>query len=160
MRDDTGTWDEAALRRLGTALAVSAARFTRLAARESGSGLPSATWRALAHLDEHGALRVGDLARLDRLSQPTATGLVQRLADTGLVVREADPDDARAVRVALTPAGRRALGEARDGVAAAFAPRLARLAATDLDLLARAVAVLDAVAAVDPQHDLEETFPG
>lgn len=134
--------DEARLRQLATDLAVSTARLSRMAARASGSELPTAAWRALAQLDEHGALRVGDLARLERCSQPTATGLVRRLADTGLVRRDPDPDDARATRVSLTPAGRQALAAARRDLAEGFAPRLARLSPTELGCLADAVQIV------------------
>ncbi|WP_218009879.1 MarR family winged helix-turn-helix transcriptional regulator [Actinomadura kijaniata] len=39
------------------------------------------------------------------LAKSSLTGLVDRTERRGLVHREPDPDDARAVRVALTPAG-------------------------------------------------------
>jgi DNA-binding MarR family transcriptional regulator len=134
--------DDARLRQLATDLAVSTARLSRMAARASGSELPTATWRALGQLDEHGPLRVGDLARLERCSQPTATGLVRRLTDAGLVRRDADPDDARATRVSLTPEGRTALAAARRDLAAGFAPRLARLSSAELHCLADAVRIV------------------
>lgn len=108
-------------------LLVLSARFTRLAARESTATMPRALWRTLAQLDELGPVRVSDLAAATHISQPTATSLLQRLGERGWVERGSDPDDARAVRVRVTDAGRQALAGNRAAAAAAMAPRLARL---------------------------------
>ena len=51
-------------------------------------------------------LRLSDLNRYVLLSQPAMSRMVDRLAERGLVVRQADPADARSVRVGLTDAGR------------------------------------------------------
>jgi DNA-binding MarR family transcriptional regulator len=50
--------------------------------------------------------RIGDLNRHVLLSQPALSRLVDRLAERGLVERKADPADGRAIRLALTEAGR------------------------------------------------------
>lgn len=50
---------------------------------------------------------MGELGGVLGLAKSSLTGLVDRSAERGLVRREPDPDDARAVRVALTPEGRR-----------------------------------------------------
>src|SRR5918912_437987 len=96
---------------LAVALLVASARFTRLAARETPSTMPRALWRALAQLEELGPVRVSELATADRVSQPTATALVQKLVERGWAERCTDPMDARAVRVSITDAGRAALTE-------------------------------------------------
>lgn len=62
----------------------------------------------------HSALRVTELAELLGVDAPAITRKVQRLEQTGLVVRHADPDDRRATCIELTPAGRRTLGRMRD----------------------------------------------
>jgi DNA-binding MarR family transcriptional regulator len=51
-------------------------------------------------------LRIGELNRHVLLSQPALSRLVDRLAERGLVARQADPADGRGVRLALTGAGR------------------------------------------------------
>lgn len=51
--------------------------------------------------------RMRDLAAALRVDASTATRAVDRLVDAGLADRRRDADDARAVVVALTPAGRR-----------------------------------------------------
>jgi DNA-binding MarR family transcriptional regulator len=50
--------------------------------------------------------RLSDLGRHVLLSQPALSRLVDRLAERGLVERQADPADGRGVRLALTAAGR------------------------------------------------------
>lgn len=67
-------------------------------------------------LESHGdRLRVTVLAELLGVDTPTVSRKVQQLEREGLVVREPDPVDRRATRIALTPAGRSIL----DGVLAA-----------------------------------------
>ena len=50
---------------------------------------------------------MGELGATLGLAKSSLTGLVDRTERNGLVHREADPQDMRAVRVALTPQGRR-----------------------------------------------------
>ncbi len=52
-------------------------------------------------------LRVTALADLLGIDAPTVTRKVQQLERDGLVSRQPDPDDKRATRIQLTPAGRR-----------------------------------------------------
>ncbi|QBS42651.1 MarR family transcriptional regulator [Nocardia sp. CS682] len=120
-------------------LLVTAGRLTRLAGVISGDDLPRAVLRALAVLDEHGAVRVSEFARIDRCSQPAATTLIGRLVADGFATRRKDSADSRAVVVELTPAGRNRLTQARQAFAAALTTRLAgfdteRLARMDTDL--------------------------
>jgi DNA-binding MarR family transcriptional regulator len=58
-------------------------------------------------------LRMTGLARATMLSSGGMTRLVGRLEQRALVRREPDPDDARAFRATLTPAGRDRLAQAR-----------------------------------------------
>jgi DNA-binding MarR family transcriptional regulator len=65
-------------------------------------------------------LSVGEIGEAIGVDQPRASRLVQQCVDHDLVRREADPDDARRTRVALTDAGSRLVrgfrGERRDAV--------------------------------------------
>lgn len=61
--------------------------------------------RALDLLSEHGGLRVGELADRVGIDDATATRLVDRLEEIGVVGRTSEPGDRRATTVALTPAG-------------------------------------------------------
>lgn len=61
--------------------------------------------RALVVLASRGPQRVADLAELLEVNSSNATRNCDRLQRRGLVSRDRDPDDRRAVRVSLTPAG-------------------------------------------------------
>jgi DNA-binding MarR family transcriptional regulator len=63
-------------------------------------------WRALLIVgDDPAGARVGQVGDGVGVPLPAASRLVQRLQRRGLVEVERDPDDGRAVRVRLTPAG-------------------------------------------------------
>lgn len=53
-------------------------------------------------------LRLGDLSQELAVTSPTASDAVASLVDKALARKVADPDEHRAIRVVLTPAGRRA----------------------------------------------------
>jgi DNA-binding MarR family transcriptional regulator len=59
------------------------------------------------------SLRVTDLAETLGVDTPTVTRKVQQLERDGMVVRQPDPDDRRASRIRLTPAGRRTIERVR-----------------------------------------------
>jgi DNA-binding MarR family transcriptional regulator len=60
------------------------------------------------------SLRVTTLADLLGVDAPTVTRKVQQLEHEGYVARRPDPDDRRATRIALSPAGRRTLERVLD----------------------------------------------
>jgi DNA-binding MarR family transcriptional regulator len=127
---------------LGADLLAVVARLNRLATQRIQMPLPAAQARLLATIEAHGEARIGDLAAVDHCSQPTMTTQVRRLEDAGLVSRAVDPGDARAVRIRITPDGKRTLNAVRADRAAAIAPQLAQLGPQDREVLADAVEVL------------------
>src|SRR6476620_997898 len=100
----------------------------------------------LARVRDEGPQRVGDLAHSESVAQPSMTTLVARLVGQGLVTRDTDPDDARAVRVALTEAGREALARRSARRSAAMEARLEHLSAAERRTLAAALPVLEHLA--------------
>jgi DNA-binding MarR family transcriptional regulator len=127
---------------LGADLLAVVARLNRLATQRIQMPLPAAQARLLATIEAHGEARIGDLASVDHCSQPTMTTQVRRLEDAGLVSRTIDPGDARAVRIRITPDGKRTLNAVRADRAAAIAPQLAQLGPEDREILTSAVEVL------------------
>jgi DNA-binding MarR family transcriptional regulator len=108
----------------------------------SGDELSRTAASVLSHLDREGARRVTDLAAHQAVAQPTMTALVGRLEARGLVARRPDPDDARATRIEITPAGRAALHARRERRAAHVAQRLAALTSSERAALAAALPAL------------------
>ncbi|WP_253671750.1 MarR family winged helix-turn-helix transcriptional regulator [Streptoalloteichus tenebrarius] len=73
--------------------------------RVSTTDLPPTQLIVLSLLMEHGPTRIGELAARVPCSQPTATTVVAGLEGTGLVRRQPDPADGRAVLITLTDEG-------------------------------------------------------
>jgi MarR family transcriptional regulator for hemolysin len=66
-------------------------------------GMTRAQWVVLARLEQNEGLKQADLAELLDIQPITLTRLVDRLCDSGLIERRADPNDRRAKRLFLTP---------------------------------------------------------
>lgn len=127
---------------LGSELLTVVARLNRLATQRIRLPLPWAQARLLSTIDDQGEARISDLAELDHCSQPTMTTQVRRLEDAGLVARTPDPDDARAVRIRITPEGKTMLTQVRADRAAVIDPRIERLSDEDREILSTAVGAL------------------
>lgn len=117
-------------------------RLTRVAARAARGTESPALWRTLSVLLSTGPIRLGELADLSRVSQPTATKLVGSLVARGWIERTSDAADARVSLIASTPAGEAALVAWRTELAAALLPYFTDLPAADVETLERAVAIL------------------
>lgn len=64
-------------------------------------------WRVLAALRERDGRRMGDLSATTSIEVSTLTRLVDTMETKGLVARRRAADDARAIVLQVTPAGRR-----------------------------------------------------
>ena len=81
----------------------------------------------------------------ERVQRPTATRVIARLEESGLVDRTQDPADRRSFVVALTPAGRELLARVRTRKDAYLSRRLRDLDADERATLDRAAAILERV---------------
>ena len=96
-------------------------------------------------------VRAGLVAQQLKLSAGAVTELVERLVDEGLVRRDADPDDRRAVVLALTAEGRRVRERYELAASSALAEVLGRLSGPQRRRLRAAFADLNAAfGAADP----------
>jgi DNA-binding MarR family transcriptional regulator len=125
---------------LATQLERRVSRLTQLLRASVPRRSSIAALLTLRRIDEVGPLRITDLAAAEMVAQPTMTGIVRRLEQDGFVQRTRDPDDARAMRIALTEAGRDELAAVRASRAAVLQERLDRL---DDDARAALAAALD-----------------
>jgi DNA-binding MarR family transcriptional regulator len=64
-------------------------------------------WRVLAALRDQNGRRMGDLSMTTSIEVSTLSRLVDNMEEKGLVGRRRDPQDARAIVLHATPAGRR-----------------------------------------------------
>jgi DNA-binding MarR family transcriptional regulator len=101
----------------------------------------------LGTLERHGPLTPGELAAHERVQPPSMTRLVATLEAAGLAGRDPHPTDGRQVLLRITPAGSGILLEDRRRRDAWLARQLRELDPAELDVLTRAAAVLDRLAA-------------
>lgn len=85
--------------------AASPERHLHLMRHWPGGRLSLVHFNVLFLLSGEGPLPMNRLAELLDVSQASATGIVDRMEQRGLVTRERDAEDRRVVRVVLTPQG-------------------------------------------------------
>jgi DNA-binding MarR family transcriptional regulator len=71
------------------------------------AGLTYQQYNVLRVIDTQGPVGQAEVARRLLVTAPVVTRLATAMADAGLLVRRPDPRDRRAVKLALTPSGRR-----------------------------------------------------
>jgi DNA-binding MarR family transcriptional regulator len=128
---------------LAPRLRMALMRSARRLRQEAGGALSPSQGAALATIARHGPLTPSELAARERIQRPTATRVLARLEETGLVVRSADPADRRSSLLTVTPAGAALLEEQRTRKDAFLSERLEALGAEDRATLERAAALLE-----------------
>ena len=117
----------------------------RLRVEDEALGISAPRLSALSVLVFAGPKRIGELARVEQVEPPTMTKLVDGLVRDGLAIREADAEDARAVRVRATPVGARTLRRGRARRLQTLQRTLETLSPDDLATLGEGVDVLQRV---------------
>jgi DNA-binding MarR family transcriptional regulator len=126
-------------------LRVVIARLARQLRQHSPGGLTPSQWSALAMVDMHGPLRIGDLADREGVSAPTATRVVASLEELGLLSRASDPSDRRTSYIALTAEGRDKLESTRRSQSTQLVQRLAEMPAADVRRLVELLPILESL---------------
>jgi DNA-binding MarR family transcriptional regulator len=124
-------------------LRLTIVRTARRLRQEGGSDLSPSLNAALATLERHGPMTPSELAARERIQRPTATRILARLEEAGLVTRTPDPEDRRSSLVTATPEGIALLAELRTRKTAFLAHRLEGLDAAERDTLERAANILE-----------------
>lgn len=118
-------------------------RTARRLRQEAGTDLGPSQTAALATIERHGPLTPSELASIESIQRPSATRIVSRLEEAGLVDRVADPIDRRSFTVSVTGEGRALLKKLRTRKNAYLARRLRNLDDDDLATLARSAEILE-----------------
>lgn len=95
---------------------------------------------------------IGSLARAIHLSQPTVTGILDRLEKRGLIQRTRDEQDRRAVNISITAAGQELLDRAPSLLQDQFRKELEKLQDWERTLM---LAILQRIAAMMEAEGLE-----
>jgi len=124
-------------------LRLTIARTARRLRQEAGVELSPTLSAALATVERHGPLTPSELAARERIQRPTATRLLARLGEGGLVERTPDPQDGRSSLVSATPAASELLATMRTRKTAFLASRIEALDTADRATLERAAVILE-----------------
>ena len=124
-------------------LRLAITRTARRLRQTGGSELGASSLAALATIERTGPLTPSELADAERVKRPTATKIVSRLEDAGLVARAPDPSDGRCSLISVTRDGTEMLNELRGRKDAYLAERLENLPDRDVATLRRAAAILE-----------------
>ena len=133
-----------------TRLRVALARLSRWLRRHELAGLTPTQLAALATIGKTGPMRLGDLAAAEGIAPSTLTRLVTALEDSGYVRRLADPSDARASTLSITPHGQDALQRIRAETTLMLTASLDLLTPDQRSALAAALPVLERLAEAQP----------
>jgi DNA-binding MarR family transcriptional regulator len=123
--------------------------------KEAGRGLSVPQLRVLAFLGRCPGASLSAVADLAGVANATASAMIERLVRRRLVVRKADPDERRRVKLALTARGATLLERARGHARASVAGRLEALSDCELSMMARGLELLDralGLSANGPEH--------
>lgn len=135
--------------RLATRLRLAVGRLHRRI-RLATNDIPPLQLSTLVSIEEHGPLRLGELATREAVSAPTMTRVLAGLDERGLIVRTPDPADARSVRVSLSEHGHGVLEDVRSRRTALLDARLARLTPQQRAALVAALPALEALVTEEP----------
>jgi DNA-binding MarR family transcriptional regulator len=134
-----------ALTELAARLRLAVGRLNRRIRIDGRESIPPLQLSALATIEQHGPLRLSELARREAVTAPTMSRVLAALGENGLVERNPDPQDARGVLVTLSDEGERRLAEVRSHRTALVARRLARLDDEQRTALEAALPALEAL---------------
>ena len=124
--------------RLVFLLSVAQRRLQRwMAARAQASGVTAAQSGLLFILGQRDGVLMGEAGAALDLGPPGISGLVDRMTAASLIKRRADPDDGRAWRLWLTPAGRAAMAQSKAGLIEVNARLTEGFTDTEIEIVAR-----------------------
>ena len=108
-----------------------------IAAQNQQSGVTAVQSGLLFVLGLRDGVLMGEAGAALDLGPPGISGLVDRMTAANLIRRRADPDDGRAWRLWLTPAGRAALAQSKAGLAEINARLAEGFTDTEIEIVAR-----------------------
>ena len=108
-----------------------------IAAQAPDSGATAAQSGLLLVLGQRDGLLMGEAGAALDLGPPGISGRVDRMMATKLIQRRPDPEDGRAWRLWLTPAGRAALAQTKAGLSEINARLTDGFSEAELDVVAR-----------------------
>jgi DNA-binding MarR family transcriptional regulator len=134
-----------------TRLRMALLRLARRLRQQVRSGITASQLSALATIERHGPLTLGELASLENVQPPTISRIVGALEGEGWVERTTDEHDRRVALVQATASARRELRHIRAERNAWLATRVEALPAAERRKLLAALGALERL--FDEEHE-------
>ncbi|WP_198970713.1 homoprotocatechuate degradation operon regulator HpaR [Xylophilus sp. ASV27] len=131
--------------------------FARFRPILNAAGVTEQQWRVLRALLEHGPLEPRQIGDVCRLSSPSLAGILARMADNGLVLRERLENDQRRVMVSVTAKGHELAANLAPTIEAAYRALESEFG---VDFIERLYATLDEVISRLGESSLSEDADG
>lgn len=128
---------------LAARLRLAVTRLARRLRQQTEEGLTPSQSSALSSIERRGPLTPSELAAIERIQRPTATRVLNHLANAGFITRETDRLDRRIARVRVTRKGEAVLARGRSRKNAYLATQLRDLTPEDLHTLERAAELIE-----------------
>jgi len=123
-------------------LRIALSRIGRQLRQATDDGLTPSAMSVLNVVTARGAIKLSELAAVERVAAPTITKIVEGLVAAGLLERRVDPGDRRACLVQLTPVGRKEMKRLRFERNRRLENLISQLDASDQAALAAAIPAL------------------
>lgn len=107
-------------------------KFTKVALENIEVSLTPLHFEIMVLLTEEGALPLAKIGERLVLAKAHMTQLVDKLVESEIVIREADPTDRRVTRISITAKGKETLDKIHESVSCAFNKALSSLSENDL----------------------------
>lgn len=121
-------------------------RLIRSIRQHNAGGLTPSQVSALATIEEHGPIRISDLAAKESVGAPVATRVTTSLEELGYIKRIQDTQDKRAWLVELTTSGHKVLKRLWEERTIGINQRIQMLSKSEIAKLNAALPVLDKLA--------------
>ncbi len=118
----------------------------QLNATSTGEGLTPTQYSVLGLVRSRGPLGLAELTELEGLNPTMLSRIVRKLDENGLITRLPNPNDLRAVRVAVTPSGELVHGRIRERRTRVLSECLEQLPEETADQLLELVPALETLA--------------
>ncbi|MCR4428613.1 MAG: MarR family transcriptional regulator [Caldiserica bacterium] len=105
-------------------------------------GLTNLQLEALQWIAENDGQTLGDLARARSFLRPSVTRIVDALEGDGLAKRKVDPQDRRAIRIFITPKGKKLISKLKEEVSAILEELLALMSQKEKEALLKGLVAL------------------
>jgi DNA-binding MarR family transcriptional regulator len=153
------TSDPPTVSQVADQLAVVTTRLARRLRQKAPEDVTPSQYSALYTLQTNEPMTLGEFASAEHLRPSSASGLVDRLEEAGLISRRPDDRDGRAVRIEVTDHGRRIVTRVRELGLAYLEEALRELADDELTTLTKALPILSRLVVDDSSERTPLTVP-